>query len=377
MAEPEAFITLDVFRAAAREGNAPEGAALRKGFTADSIKAEGGGQYTFTISTGAIDRDRDTIAVAGWHTDAFLKAGGPVLWAHQSRDLPIGKAPWVKAQGGALKARVEFAPAGLVPMADMVRGLVDFGALRATSVGFRPLAGKAAWNEERNGIDFMEQELLEFSIVPVPSNPEALLDAKAAGIDLAPLKGWAERVLDGMEPGLWLPRADVERAFKFAGTGLGSHDFGAGTPTILHGREAVVPESRAAEFAALHAAKEPEIWLTSREAVAAGARTLDKALDFAIEVGKRGRVLSQANEAHLRTARSAGGDLCAALDNVLQQLEAPPEGEAAAEPGPAKVVNFRKPERLPISKEDVVAATLSGVEDAVQAGLRRARGRLD
>jgi hypothetical protein len=55
--------------------------------------------------------------------------------------------------------------------------MVKRGFLRATSVGFRPKRDKYSWNEERGGIDFEEQELLEFSVVPVPSNPEALLSA--------------------------------------------------------------------------------------------------------------------------------------------------------------------------------------------------------
>ncbi len=47
----------------------------------------------------------------------------------------------------------------------------------STSVGFAPL--KYAFTDDpqrRYGIDFLEQELLEFSIVTIPANPDALLD---------------------------------------------------------------------------------------------------------------------------------------------------------------------------------------------------------
>jgi HK97 family phage prohead protease len=218
---PAPVISGSQVREALRKGDALGDATVRKVFIPDSVKAEGeDGErtYTFTISTGAVDRERDVIAIDGWQTENFLKAGGPVLWAHDSFGLPIGRAPWVKVQGGALKARVEFAPASANPLAEQVRQLVEFGAIRAASVGFRPLPGRAAWNEERNGIDFLEQELLEFSIVPVPANPEALLDAKAAGIEFELVRVWAEKFLDSLEPGLWLPKDAAQRALMFGCT---------------------------------------------------------------------------------------------------------------------------------------------------------------
>lgn len=216
---PRSVVSGSAIRDALRKGDATGDQAVRKVFIPDSIKAEGDESertYTFTISTGVVDRERDVIAVEGWKTESFLKAGGPVLWAHDIFSLPIGKAPWVKVDGGALKARVEFAPPEVNPFAEQVRQLVEFGAIKAASVGFRPLPGRAAWNEERNGIDFLEQELLEFSLVPVPANPDALLDAKAAGVDVELLRGWAEKVLNALEPGLWLSKDAAERALTFA-----------------------------------------------------------------------------------------------------------------------------------------------------------------
>jgi phage head maturation protease len=56
------------------------------------------------------------------------------------------------------------------------------GFLAATSVGFRPLKWEYTTDKERGaddwfpGIDFEEQELVEFSIVTVPANPEALME---------------------------------------------------------------------------------------------------------------------------------------------------------------------------------------------------------
>jgi HK97 family phage prohead protease len=56
--------------------------------------------------------------------------------------------------------------------------------LSATSVGFRPLKWSFSKDRERGGgIDFHEQELLEFSIVTVPANSEATISLTAAQIE--------------------------------------------------------------------------------------------------------------------------------------------------------------------------------------------------
>ena len=66
-------------------------------------------------------------------------------------------------------------------MGEHVAELVSQGFLKATSVGFRPLALQPSSDPARKyGIDFLEQELLEFSIVSIPANAEALIRPKHA-----------------------------------------------------------------------------------------------------------------------------------------------------------------------------------------------------
>lgn len=210
-------IDLEAWKAQARAGAAPARALLFKQYVPLSVVKSDGEKdrlLTFTISTGAVDRDRDTIAVEGWVLDNYL-ANPVVLWAHCYREPPVGKAEAVVKAAGALKATARFATAEEYPFADTIYRLLLGGYLRAVSVGFAP--AKSVFNEERIGWDFLEQELREFSVVPVPSNPEALLDAKADGVDIAPLRKWCEQVLDSMEPGLWIPRAAAERVLKIAG----------------------------------------------------------------------------------------------------------------------------------------------------------------
>lgn len=344
--DPATPADLAAWKLAAKAGTAPADAVLRKQYAADQIKAEGDRIYTWTISTASVDRDGDTIQVAGWETDAFLRAGGPVLWAHDYRGLPIGKSPWVKAVGASLKARVEFAPAEVYPFAETVRQLVDFGAIKSTSVGFRPDPKKAIWNEQRGGFDFKGQELLEFSVVPVPSNPEALLDtakgvaaAKAAGMNVEPFRADLLRAMEETEgAGLWVPKGAVLDAFK-----------------ALSEPRIVVP-----------ATFDPGPYV----ALASEACT------------KRGRVLSAANESAIRQAHDGITAAQATLHGVLAQMpQMPmePEDEPMPEHSPKSVSVIASPAvpKYTVNPENVRAAVVAAVNETVRAGIARARGRLD
>lgn len=139
----------------------------------------------FCISTGCIDRDLDRINQAGWALDHFAK-NPRVLWAHNAQMPPIGKATDFGVAGDRLMATVKFLPAegygSASAWADQIYNLAKDGWLSATSVGFRPLKYDFTEDPDRGGddwwpgIDFHEQELVELSIVNVPSNPEALIE---------------------------------------------------------------------------------------------------------------------------------------------------------------------------------------------------------
>lgn len=134
----------------------------------------------FVLSTATADRGHDVVDQCGWKLDAYMK-NPVVLWGHNQRIPPIGRAVNPRVRNGSLVATVEFATAEQHPFAETVFQLVKGGFVNAGSVGFLPL--KWNWNAERGGIDFIEQELLEYSIVGVPMNPEALSQAKAMGLD--------------------------------------------------------------------------------------------------------------------------------------------------------------------------------------------------
>jgi HK97 family phage prohead protease len=126
--------------------------------------------YRFIVSTDTVDRSNDTIDQAGWDLKAYRRSP-VVLWAHDASQWPIGKATKIGVEGGKLIAEVMFADTFEGRKA---QALVDAGMLKATSVGFLPTESKMSI-ERRGGYDFKKQQLMEFSIVPVPANPDCLI----------------------------------------------------------------------------------------------------------------------------------------------------------------------------------------------------------
>lgn len=209
------ILSLDDFRSATRKGEKPV-CQLRKAYAAE-VKAEGDAAQrlvSIRITTATRDRDRDTVDPKGWLLANYRK-NPVVLWCHDYWNPPVAQDKGITQDELGLIGTAEFATKDQFPFADTIYQLILGGFLRAASVGFRP--EKWQYNENENGIDFLEQELLEYSIVPVPANPEALVGAKAAGISLAPLRDWAEKALDLTsegEPHMLVSRKSVERAMK-------------------------------------------------------------------------------------------------------------------------------------------------------------------
>lgn len=193
----------------------------------DAGEVDGMPALDFILSTAREDRHGDTINPKGWDLTDY-KANPVVLWAHDQRNPPVAKGTNTKysKEDEALISTALFTPKDLYPFGYMVCEMYRKGFMNAVSVGFLPL--KWAYNEARRnswggaGIDFEEQSLLEYSCVPVPSNPDALQQAKGMGIDLAPLHGWAAKALDEFkreaDGAIWIPRETLEQIAKASGT---------------------------------------------------------------------------------------------------------------------------------------------------------------
>ena len=171
-----------------------------KNFTA-TVAPIGERKMSFTISTAAVDRDGDTIDPKGWDLGSYTK-NPVVLWAHDYSSPPVGKAVNIKSTDHGLQADVEFLPQGLDPFADKIHDMCKAGFLNATSVGFRGVEYDEA--SGRKGYDFKKQELLEFSIVPVPCNPEALAQRGLKNDQLKKyakeMSAWSKSVLGESSP---------------------------------------------------------------------------------------------------------------------------------------------------------------------------------
>jgi HK97 family phage prohead protease len=200
MTEPDfvkAVSNLDDWRQQAANGTASHDAVLRKQFISD-VEVQDDRSVKFIITTGAADREKDVIDPDGWEIGNYLK-NPVVLFAHDYDSLPVARTISLEQKDDKLIAVAEFATAELNPMAERVFQMLKQGFLRGASVGFRPMS--FAFNDVRGGVDFAKQELLEFSIVPIPANAQALMAAGLSDDDTTLLTDWAKDVLTRFDPG--------------------------------------------------------------------------------------------------------------------------------------------------------------------------------
>lgn len=179
------------------------------------------GTISVIASTEDRDRDGDVIMAGGWDLKDFKK-NPVIMWAHDYSQLPIGRAHNTRKEDGKLISDMEFTTHDVNPLGATVRRMFELKFLNAVSVGFKPAKFEPLDKDTQDlyaGIRFLKQSLLEYSAVPIPSNPNALANAKAAGIDMDPIKDWTERVLDGDSPAaLWIPLDVIEQMRKAVNT---------------------------------------------------------------------------------------------------------------------------------------------------------------
>ena len=136
------------------------------------------GIFEAMISTESVDRDGDIVVADGVELENFRK--NPVVLADHRylTDSVIGKS--IKEEiipGKGIKSTFQFIEKGINAKADMVREMFRLKFLNAVSIGFSVSESEKRTNEEGDDIRgriFKIWELLEFSIVAVPANPEAL-----------------------------------------------------------------------------------------------------------------------------------------------------------------------------------------------------------
>ena len=139
-----------------------------------------------TIEFVASDASKDshgTVLLPGnWDLERFNKNGvigyqHAMYWGDDPDDV-IGKGQ-ARVEDEQLIVKVTFEPADLNRKADKIFRKLEFGSLKAVSVGFIPRGGHYGEGAEAaDGADptyfYDSQELLEISIVNIPSNKNAL-----------------------------------------------------------------------------------------------------------------------------------------------------------------------------------------------------------
>jgi HK97 family phage prohead protease len=115
----------------------------------------------------------------GWTNLFEYNSVNPIMFVNHDKNSPIATAENVHVEGDKLKFKLKFAPAGASMKADECRSLVKCGILRGISVGFISLQSAP---RENGGTHHQKMRLMEISLVSIPANSSAYLEAKRLGV---------------------------------------------------------------------------------------------------------------------------------------------------------------------------------------------------
>lgn len=132
----------------------------------------------FVISTEAVDTYRTVFKTSGWDLERYAK--NPIVaYGHRTWDAEpdniIGTSE-VRIEDNMLIGKVRFEDAETNPKAEKIWKKVQAGTLRMASISANIHEwryGDVTKGEDKEVVYFLRQELLEWSIVPIGSNPDA------------------------------------------------------------------------------------------------------------------------------------------------------------------------------------------------------------
>lgn len=152
---------------------------LRKAFEGQLIEVQTGRrEIVACISTSAVDRDGDVVLPEGLVRKNY--SGLTVFYNHDTA-LPLGAAQWVKKSGDRVIAK--YRCTDKTQFGRDMFALAQDGVLNSYSIGFLPGEFSGPTPEEtarRPELKmarriYRKWELLEFSLVGIPANPEATM----------------------------------------------------------------------------------------------------------------------------------------------------------------------------------------------------------
>jgi len=162
---------------------------VRKALDAKISKTARG--FTAVVSAETLDRDGEVLIPQGCNAKEFLS--NPTLFWNHDYTKPVGRCVDLKRVGSTLVGEFEFAqkPDGYEGefFPEVAAALVGQGVVNAVSVGYVPEIGgvrtalppdKKRYGERCHTI-YNRWKLLEISLAPLQSNPDALITAVKKG----------------------------------------------------------------------------------------------------------------------------------------------------------------------------------------------------
>lgn len=137
-----------------------------------TVKDLGDGVFEATITTPEIDRQNEQIDTTGIDASTWEKTGMPVLYGHDYLGLPIGKGLSFKMFKTKMTSRFQLAVEEY-PFAATVAAMIKGGYLNAVSIG----GLVREWSDDYRQV--LKLEMVEFSVVPIPANPSALITTRS------------------------------------------------------------------------------------------------------------------------------------------------------------------------------------------------------
>lgn len=145
---------------------------------------EGSRQDVSTVTTDAIDHDGEVVSPKGIALAVF-RANPVVPYAHQYDQPELGKCLWIKEVDRGMAACTQYAkcpPNHTNWLPDAILSMMQEGMSKGKSIGFIPTSVRGPTKDEVNRRPELAKcrgvieasTLLEYSVTPVPCNPEAI-----------------------------------------------------------------------------------------------------------------------------------------------------------------------------------------------------------
>jgi hypothetical protein len=240
------FLTRDALAAKVKAGEPLMGVSLRServerldGAVSDEqmemVKAKLGADLVgrvvpFVISGEGRATDGHTIKAAGWDVAEYERVPH-VFWQHDYRGWGMPNRGGVRVadsvlvkEAGRLSALAAFYPRDFSQALDggFAWAVGELAALRGhrASVGFDIVEAAVASEDVRKTIpwalDISVARLREWSLVNFGADADAIVEGRAAGVDVAPVARGLERFLDEVAALTQVARADLEHAWAAA-----------------------------------------------------------------------------------------------------------------------------------------------------------------